>query len=156
LTSSPTFEAVGSSRGSCRLSHLPVQDPLHGNGAPGAAPRGRNAATVQPVSDLAQRRAVCLHGQDEGEQVDRALGGLGRLRGVALGAAAELVGEVGRSAQLDAARLGRLGALGIHRRSSCRTGQEQGTDGPNYHEFQIVRRGPNHPLVGHDLARNPT
>ena len=123
---------------------LPAQDPLDGHGAPVPAARGRDAAAVQPVSDLAQRGAARLHRQDEGEQVGRAFGRLGRLRGVAPGAAVELVGEVGRIAQLDAARLGRLGALRIHRRSSCRTGREQGTDGPNYHEFQIARPCPDY------------
>ena len=79
------------------MSHLPVQDPLDGNGAPLPAARGRDAAAVQPVSDLAQRRAARLHRQDEGKQVSRPLGGLGCLRGVALGAAVELVVQLGRS-----------------------------------------------------------
>src|SRR3954453_7153735 len=74
---------------------LPVQDPL--DGAPVPAARGRDATAVQPVSDLAQRCTAVPHGQDEGEQVGRPLGRLGRHRGVALGPAAELVGEVGRS-----------------------------------------------------------
>jgi hypothetical protein len=124
---------------------LPFQDPLDGDGTPFPAARCRDAAAVQPVGDLAERGAARLHRQDEREQVGRALGRLGRLRGVALGAAVELAAQVGGIAQLDAARLGRLGALRIHRRSSCRTGQEQGTDGPNYHEFQIVRRRPKSP-----------
>ena len=85
---------------------LPVQDPLDGHGTPVPAARGRDAAAVQPVSDLAERRAARLHRQDEGEQVGRPLGRLGRLRGVALGAAVELAAQVGRIAQLDAARLG--------------------------------------------------
>ena len=123
---------------------LPVQDPLDGNGAPVPAAWGRDAAAVQPVGDLAERRAVRLHRQDEREQIGRPLGRLGRLRGVALGAAVELAAQVGGIAQLDAARLGRLGALRIHRRSSCRTGREQGTDGPNYHEFQIARPCPDY------------
>ena len=75
---------------------------------------GRDVAAVQPVSDLAQRRAVRLHRQDRGKQVGRPL-----------------------------VRLGRLGGLRIHRRSSCRTGRE-GTDGPNYHEFQIARPCPDY------------
>jgi hypothetical protein len=123
---------------------LPIQDPLDGDGTPVPAARGRDATAVQPVSDLAQRRAARLHGQDKGEQVGRPLVRPGHHRGVALGAAAELVGKVGRSAQPDAAHLGRLGALRIHRRSSCRTGPEQGTDGPNYHEFQIARPCPDY------------
>jgi hypothetical protein len=80
---------------------------LECRGAPVPAAWGRDAAAVQPVSDLAERRPARLHGQDEREQVGRPLGRLGRHRGVALGAAAELVGEVGRIAQLNAARLGR-------------------------------------------------
>src|SRR4051812_18059803 len=80
-----------------RRLDLPVQDPL--DGAPVPAARGGNAAPVQPVSDLAERRAVRLHRQDEGEQIGRPLGRLGRLRGVALGAAVELAAQVGWIAQ---------------------------------------------------------
>jgi hypothetical protein len=48
----------------CRLD-LPVQDPLDGHGTPVPAARGRDAAAVQPVGDLAERRALILHRQDE-------------------------------------------------------------------------------------------
>jgi hypothetical protein len=127
------------------LTATALQSPPRGAGTP---------QRFSPSADLAQRRAARLHGQDEGKQIGRPLIRPGRHRGVALGAAAELVGEVGRiqvgrSAQLDAARLGRLGALGIHHRSSCRIGQEQGTDGPNYHEFQGARPCPE---AGQDIA----
>jgi hypothetical protein len=72
------------------LHILSLQHPFHGDGAPVPAMRGRDAAAVQPVSDLAQRRTASLHGQDDGEQVGgplgSMLGSIGRHRGVAAGA----------------------------------------------------------------------
>jgi hypothetical protein len=103
-------------RSSIRLTATALQVP----------PRGRNAAADQPVSNLARRRATGLQGRDDGQQVGRPLIRSGHLRGVTLGAAVDPVAQVGRIAQLDAARLGsvqgRLGALGDHRRLVFRDG----------------------------------
>jgi hypothetical protein len=59
------------------------------------------------LRNLAQRRPVSLQRQDDGQQVGRAFVRLRRLGGVALGAAVDLVAQVGRIAQRDAAGLGR-------------------------------------------------
>ena len=48
----PEVEAVGSSRGSCRLSHLPVQYPFDRHGAPVPAAWGRDAAAVRAASAI--------------------------------------------------------------------------------------------------------